>query len=52
MVATHVRQFQKGKTYVYIPSFLRKDFDITPESKPDITKVGNKIVITFSGEGK
>lgn len=46
MVLTHIRQVQQGKTYVYIPSFLRKDFNITPDSKVDITKENGKIVIS------
>jgi hypothetical protein len=50
MVKTHVRQLQGGKTYVYLSSFLREDFKITPETKPDITKIGNTIVITFPGD--
>lgn len=40
-----MRSAGKGKTYIYIPSFLRADFGITAKSKVDITKEDDKIVI-------
>jgi hypothetical protein len=45
MVITHMRSAGKGKTYIYVPSFLRADFEITDKSKIDITKEDGKIVI-------
>ena len=45
MVITHMRSAGKGKFYIYIPSFLRADFEITAKSKIDITKEDDKIVI-------
>jgi len=40
-----MRSAGKGKTYIYVPSFLRADFEITDKSKIDITKEDGKIVI-------
>jgi hypothetical protein len=50
MVRTHARTAPKGQTYIYIPSFLRADFEITMDSKIDITKENGKIVITVGDE--
>jgi bifunctional DNA-binding transcriptional regulator/antitoxin component of YhaV-PrlF toxin-antitoxin module len=50
MVDTHVITTTKERTYVYIPSFLRKDFKIKKTSKVDITKDYGKIVITVKDE--
>jgi hypothetical protein len=46
MVDTHVIHAAKDRTYVYIPSFLRKMFKLTKESKLDITTDGKSIIIT------
>jgi len=51
MVATHIRTSKKDRTYIYIPSFLRKDFNITKDSTVDITKENGKIVITIINAG-
>lgn len=51
MVVTHLRIVPPDRVYVYIPSFLRKDFNITKDSVPDITKENGKIVITFKDAG-
>lgn len=51
MVSTHIHTVQKGRTYVYIPSFLRKDFNLTKDSNVDITKENGKIVITVLNAG-
>ncbi len=51
MVVTHLRIVPPDKVYVYIPSFLRKDFGITKDSVPDITKENGKIVITIINAG-
>ena len=51
MVATHLRIFPKGRTYVYIPSFLRKDLNLNKDSAVDITKENGKIVITVNNAG-
>jgi bifunctional DNA-binding transcriptional regulator/antitoxin component of YhaV-PrlF toxin-antitoxin module len=51
MVKTHFHTVQKDRMYVYIPSFLRKDFNITKDSIVDITKEKGKIVITVSNAG-
>jgi len=50
MVITHMRSAGKGKTYIYIPSFLRADFGITEKSKVDITKEDGKIVIRIDND--
>ena len=46
MVDTHIINTAKDRTYVYIPSFLRKMFGITKDSKVDITTDGKSIIIT------
>jgi len=46
MVDTHIINTAKNRTYVYIPSFLRKMFELTTESKVDITTDGKSIIIT------
>ncbi|MDD4804734.1 MAG: hypothetical protein PHN69_06245 [Candidatus Pacebacteria bacterium] len=50
MVKTHTRILQGGKTYVYIPSFLRKDFNLDSDSEVDVTKENGKIIITVLGD--
>jgi len=50
MVITHMRSAGKGKTYIYVPSFLRADFEITEKSKVDITKEDGKIVIRINND--
>ena len=50
MVITHMRSAGKGKTYIYVPSFLRADFEITEKSKVDITKEDGKIVIRIDND--
>ena len=52
MVVTHLRIVPPNRVYVYIPSFLRKDFNITENSIADINKENGKIVITISNAGE
>jgi bifunctional DNA-binding transcriptional regulator/antitoxin component of YhaV-PrlF toxin-antitoxin module len=43
---------QKNRVYIYVPSFLRKDFNINENSVADITKENGKIVITIINAGE
>ena len=52
MVVTHIRQIQGDKTYVYIPSFLRKEFGLTKDTPVDISMQDGKIVVTPLGGSK
>lgn len=51
MVVTHLRIVPPDRVYVYIPSFLRKDLNITKDSIVDVTKENGKIVITITNAG-
>lgn len=50
MTQSHIRQAQQNKTYVYIPAEYRKAFGITVETKVNIGRVGDSLVITFPGD--